>query len=308
MGKDSYALATGLFMAALIASIVIIIFWLGDVERQTQTYVAMTRDSVTGLKAGSIVYYRGIDVGKVSAVRFDTNDPSVIVVPMEVDDMVRLNRGVYATLELQGVTGLTQIALKDSGDNPEPLPSGGSPDTRIPIKPSFIDRLSVAGEDTVKETHELVLRLNQLLDKNNVQQMKQILINIEAATGRFSTLQTSADKALAQVPALTADARRALSEVNGLTDEFKQLSRQMRQELTALSKQSGDLMQTGASVGQQLLQTTMPRANILMLQMQATIHRFDRVATMLETDPQAFLLGAEPLSPAPGEPGFKASQ
>jgi phospholipid/cholesterol/gamma-HCH transport system substrate-binding protein len=308
MGKDSYALVTGLFMATLIISIVVIVIWLGDVQRQTQTYVAMTHDSVTGLKAGSTVYYRGIDVGKVSAVRFDTNDPRVIVVPMEVDNMVRLNRGVYATLEFQGVTGLTQIALKDSGDNPEPLPSGGYPDARIPIKPSLIDRLSVAGEDTVKETHELVLRLNQLLDKNNVQQMKQILINIESATSRFSTLQNSADKALAQVPALTADARHALSEVNELTDEFKQLSRQMRQELTALSKQSGDLMQTGASVGQQLLQTTMPRANTLMLQMQATIHRFDRVARMLETDPQAFLLGAEPMSPGPGEPGFKASQ
>ncbi len=308
MGKDSHALVTGLFMVTLIVSIVVIVIWLGDVERQTQTYVAATRGSVTGLRTGSTVYYRGIDVGKVSAVRFDTNDPSMIVVPMEVDDTVQLNRGVYATLEFQGVTGLTQIALKDSGDNPEPLPSGSSPDTRIPIKPSFIDRLSVAGEDTVNETHELVLRLNQLVDKNNVQQMKQILSNIEAATGRFSTLESSADKALAQVPALTADARHALSEVNELTDEFKQLSQQMRQELTVLSRQSGDLMQTGASVGQQLLQTTMPRANTLMLQMQAAVHRFDRVATMLETDPQAFLLGAEPLSPGPGEPGFKASQ
>ena len=308
MGKDSHALATGLFMATLIVGIVIIVIWLGDVQQQTQTYVATTRDSVTGLKAGSTVYYRGIDVGKVSAVRFDTNDPSLILVPMEVDSAVRFTRGVYATLELQGVTGLTRIALKDSGDNPEPLPSGEYPNTSIPIKPSLIDRLSDAGEDTVKETHELVLRLNQLLDKNNVQQMKQILINIESATGRFSTLQNSADKALTQVPALTADARRALSEVNELTDEFKQLSRQMRQELTALSKQSGELMQTGASVGQQLLQTTMPRANTLMLQMQVAIHRFDRVARMLETDPQAFLLGAEPLSPGPGEPGFKASQ
>ena len=308
MGKDSFALMTGLFTVTLVIGIVVIVNWLSGDQQQTQTYVAATRDSVTGLKAGSTVYYRGIDVGKVSAVRFDTNDPGVIVVPMEVDSGVRFTRGVYATLELQGVTGLTRIALKDSGDNPETLPSGGDTDTYIPIKPSLIDRLSDAGEDTVKETRELVLRLNQLLDKNNLQQMKQILINIESATGRFNTLENRADKALAQVPPLTADARRTLSEVNELTDEFKQLSRQMRQELAGLSKQSGDLMQTGASVGQQLLQTTIPRANTLMLQMQATIHRFDHVTRMLETDPQAFLLGAEPLSPAPGEPGFKASQ
>jgi len=308
MGKDSFALMTGLFTATLVIGIVVIVNWLSGDQHETQTYVAATRDSVTGLKAGSTVYYRGIDVGKVSAVRFDTNDPSVIVVPIEVDNTVRFTRGVYATLELQGVTGLTRIALKDSGDNPEMLPSGAGPDTRIPIKPSLIDRISDAGEDTIKETRELVLGLNQLLDKNNIHQMKQILINAESATGRFNTLEDSADRALTQVPALTADARHALSEVNELTDEFKQLSRQMRQELTALSQQSGELVQTGTSVGQQLLQTTMPRANALMQQMQAAIHRLDRVVTMLETDPQAFLLGAEPSSHGPGEPGFKAAQ
>lgn len=300
MGKDSYALMTGIFVATLVTGIVIIIFWLGDVQQQTQTYVAETRDSVTGLKAGSTVYYRGIDVGKVSAVRFDAKDPGVIVVPMEVDNKVRFTRGVYATLELQGVTGLTRIALKDSGDNPEPLSGGGQPDNRIPIKPSLIDRLSVSGEDTVKETHELMLRLNRLLDADNIQHVAAILSHVDTATGH-------ADKVLAQMPMLTADARRTLAEMNSLAGEFRQLNGYMRQELTTLSKQSGELMQTGTSVGQQLLQTTLPRANTLILQMQATTRRFDRVAATLETDPQAFLLGTDLLS-APGEPGFKEAQ
>jgi len=307
MGKDSYALMTGIFVATLVTGIVIIIFWLGDVQQQTQTYVAETRDSVTGLKAGSTVYYRGIEVGKVSAVRFDTNDPGMIVVPMEVDKKVRFSRGVYATLELQGVTGLTRIALKDSGDNPEPLLGGGQPDNRIPIKPSLIDRLSVSGEDTVNETHELMLRLNRLLDADNIKHVAAILTHIDTATGRLGTLQDHADEVLAQMPMLTADARRTLAEMNSLAGEFKQLSGYMRQELTTLSKQSGELMQTGTSVGQQLLQTTLPRANTLMLQMQAATRRFDRVAATLETDPQAFLLGTDLLS-APGEPGFKEAQ
>jgi phospholipid/cholesterol/gamma-HCH transport system substrate-binding protein len=308
MGKDSHALITGLFMVTLITGIVIIIIWLGDVQQQTKTYVAETRDSVTGLKVGSTVYYRGIAVGKVTAVRFAPDNPNLIIVPMEIDNAVRFSRGVYATLELQGVTGLTQIALKDSGDNPEPLLNSDRPEENIiPIKPSLIDRLSVSGEGTVNETHELLLRLNRLLNENNVRHAERILINVESATGRFNVLQDEAGKALAQVPSLTADARRTLAEVNGLTGEFKQLSSQMRQELTALSKQSGELMQTGTFVGRQLLQTTLPRANTLMLQIQAATRRFDRVATMLETEPQAFLLGAEPLPYAPGEPGFKES-
>jgi len=304
MGKDSYALMTGIFVATLITGIVVIIIWLGDVQQQTQTYVAATRDSVTGLKAGSTVYYRGIEVGKVSAVRFDANDSGVIVVPMEVDKKVRFSRGVYATLELQGVTGLTRIALKDSGDNPEPLPSGGRPDTRIPIKPSLIDRLSVSGEDTVKETHELMLRLNRLLDENNARHVEHILASVDTATAQFIKLQNRADKALAGLPALTTAAGRTLSHVDALSGEFNSLSRDMRKELKTMTEKAGNLAESGTATSNMLVQTTLPRANVLMVELQATTRRFKRVVSMLETDPQAFLLGAGQTQADPGEPGF----
>jgi len=307
MGKKSYALITGLFMATLITGIVAIIFWMGDIQQHTQTYFAETRDSVTGLKVGSTVYYRGIAVGKVSAVHFSPDNPDLIIVPMEINSDIHFSRGVYATLELQGVTGLTRIALKDSGDNPEPLLNSGHPEHNIPIKPSLIDRLTVSGENTVNETHELMLRLNRLSNETNARHIEQILINVETATGRFNALQDEAGKALAQVPSLAAEAQRTLVEVNGLTSEFKLLVSQMRHELAALSQQSGELIQTGTSVGRQLLHTTLPRANSLMLQMQVTTRRFDRVATMLETEPQAFLFGVKSQPHTPDEANFRSA-
>ena len=212
MGKDSYALITGLFMATLIAAIVIIIIWLGDVQQQTQSYVAETRESVTGLKTGSTVYYRGIEVGNVSAIGFDPDDLALIIVTLEVNKGVILTRGVYATLQLQGVTGLTQIALNDSGDNPELLPLSDQSENRIPIKPSLIDRLSVSGEGMVKETHEMMLRLNRLLNDKNVQHVGQILINVESATGRATIPAPSTHRFR---PAIPPD-RRRLPDRSGL--------------------------------------------------------------------------------------------
>jgi phospholipid/cholesterol/gamma-HCH transport system substrate-binding protein len=307
MGKDSYALMTGIFVATLITGIVVIIIWLGDVQHQTHTYVAATRDSVTGLKAGSIVYYRGIEVGKVSAVRFDAKDPDVIIVPMEVDNEVKFSRGVYATLELQGVTGLTRIALKDSGDNPEPLPSGGQPNNRIPIKPSLIDRLSVSGEDTVNETHELMLRLNRLMDEKNSQHIERILANVETATGQFIKLQQQADKTLAGLPGLTTEAKRTLSHFDVLSGDFKQLNGDMRKEVQTLAKKTGYLADSATIASDMLVQTTLPRANTLMAELQMATRRFNRVAAMLETDPQALLLGRQTQS-GPGEPGFEGAK
>ena len=304
MGKDSFALVTGLFLAILITGIVMIIIWLGDVQHQTQTYIAETRASVTGLKAGSTIYYRGIEVGKVKSIGFDPENPEVIMVPMEIKKGVQFTRGIYATLDMKGVTGLTQIALKNKGNNPELLPI----DSRIPIKPSLIERLSVSGEEMVEQMHELMIRLNHLLNDKNTQHVEQILLNVETATQKFNHLQDSAEKALAQVPVLTADAHHSLLKMNNLADEYTLLSRQLRKEVNTLSRQAGELMQTGTAVGQQLLQTTLPKANTLIMQLQATTRRFDRVGTLIETEPQMFLFGAEPLQPAPGEPGFKEAE
>lgn len=217
---------------------------------------------------------------------------------------MRFTQGIYATLDMKGVTGLTQIALKDNGDNPELLPI----DSRIPIKPSLIERLSVSGEEMVGQMHELMIRLNHLLNDKNTQHVEQILLNVETATQKFNHLQDSAEKALAQVPILTADAHHSLLKMNKLTDEYTLLSRQLRKEVNTLSRQAGELMQTGTAVGQQLLQATLPKANTLIMQLQAMTRRFDRVGTLIETEPQMFLFGSEPLQPAPGEPGFKEAQ
>ncbi len=307
MGKESYALITGLFMAILLAVTVVIAIWLGEVRHQTKTYIAETQDSVTGLRIGSSVYYRGIEVGKVKAIDFDKDNPKFIIVRMDVDGRVKFTRGVYATLELKGVTGLTQIALKDSGDDPRPLPGGDLAVNRIPIRPSLIDRLTVSGEDVIEETSALMVKLNRLLDDENTRHVETILSNVDSATGKFVTLQEDAAKALSEVTLFTADARRTLSEMNSLAGEFKLLSSALRQELTTLSTQSGELLQTGTAVARQLLHTTLPRADIVLLQLQALTNRYDRVGTMLENDPQAFLFGAKAHRPAPGEPGFQES-
>lgn len=172
------------------------------------------------------------------------------------------------------MTGLTRIALKDNGGNPEPLPGGGQSDNRIPIKPSLIDRLSVSGEDTVNETHELMLRLNRLLDENNARHEEQILANVDTATAQFIKLQSRADKALAGLPALTVAAGHTLSHVDALTGEFNSLSRDMRKELKTMAEKAGNLAESGTATSNMLVQTTLPRANVLMVELQATTRRF----------------------------------
>jgi len=301
MGKESFALMTGLFMTILLSGTVVIIIWMSGVQQQTQTYIAETKGSVAGLRVGSTVFYRGIEVGKVKDISFDSKHPTLILVPLEINKGIKFTQGVYATLDMKGVTGLTQLALKDKGDNSTILPTS----QHILIEPSLIERISGSSEQTITQVQLVMERVNTLLNDENIQHVQQILVNVASATQQLNRLQDKAEATLEQVPALTNAATLMLSKMMQTADEFRLLSQQLQQDIPLLAEQSKNVMQTGNKVGQQLLQTTLPRANTLMMQLQATTRRFDRVGSILEHDPQAFLLGTKLIQPAPGESGFE---
>ena len=260
-----------------------------------------TRESVSGLNPESTVFYRGIAVGKVLNVKFDPNDSGVILVPIEVDKTIVLTRSVFATLRYKGVTGLTQIELKDSGNIAEPLPPGDEPSNRIPLVPSLTDKLMNTGEDLLKKAEHLMGRLSVLLNEENEKNISDILGNLKTLTDKLHALEAGVDKALAGIPKLTNDASLTLKHINGLTKDLQILS----QDVQALSKKANSLADSGKTVGDVVTETTLPKINQLLSELHSTSSQVKRVAEMLENEPQSLLLGPEQPAPGPGEPGYE---
>ena len=304
MGRENHALITGLFLIALVTASTAIIFWIGTMNQERNLYVISTRESVSGLNPESTVFYRGIAVGKVLNVQFDPLDSGTILVPIEVDKNIVLSKGVYATLRLKGVTGLTQIQLEDSGTISEPLPPGDNPMSRIPLVPSLTDKLMDSGEELLHKADHLMQRLSALLNDENEKNIGGILSNLKTLTDKLSELQKSVDKALAGVPALTTDARKTLTNIDALANELQGLTR----EVQNLSVKAGSLVDSGKTSGDALAQTTLPKVNKLLTELQSTTQQVKRVATMLENDPQELLLGPSQRDSGPGEPGYKEQQ
>ncbi|HEY8160025.1 MAG TPA: MlaD family protein [Methylobacter sp.] len=301
MGREHHALATGLFLITLIIASTAIIFWIGTMNQERNLYVISTRKSVSGLNPESTVFYRGIAVGKVLKVQFDPLDSGNILVPIEIDKNIVLSKGVYATLRLKGVTGLTQIQLEDSGAIPEPLPPGDEPLSRIPLEPSMTDKLMSSGEELLHKADHLMQRLSVILNDENEKNIGGILSNLKTLTDKLSDLQKSVDKALAGVPALSTSARTTLTNIDSLTKELQGLSR----EVQDLSVKAGSLVDSGKTSGDTLTQTTLPKVNKLLTELQSTTQQVKRVATMLEHDPQELLLGPSQRDSGPGEPDYK---
>jgi phospholipid/cholesterol/gamma-HCH transport system substrate-binding protein len=301
MGKDKHALITGLFLIIFVAAVMITIYWLGHFERERNVYVISTRESVSGLNPESTVFYRGIAVGKVINIMFDPKNSGFILIPIEVDKNIVFTRGVYATLRLKGVTGLTEIQLEDSGTLSAVLPPGDNPIFRIPLVPSLTDRLMNSGEDLLNKAEHLMARLSSLLNDENTENIGDILGNLKTLTGKLHELQDSVDKAMAGIPALTTDTRKTLSRINALTSDLQGLSKQVQN----LSLKAGSLVDTGETTGNLLMLKTLPKFNKLLTELHESAQQVKRTASMLNNNPQSLLLGPGEYDSGPGEPGYE---
>jgi phospholipid/cholesterol/gamma-HCH transport system substrate-binding protein len=301
MGRNNHALVTGIFLAVLISSTIAIIYWIGNFDKQRNDYVISTRAAVSGLVPESTVFYRGIAVGKVKRIQFDPADSGVILIPIEIDKNIVLTKGVFAILQIKGVTGLTQIEIEDSGKIDVRLPPGNNPQYRIPLLPSLTDKLMNRGGDILKKAEVIMDRLNLLLNKENTENIGEILGNLARLTAKLGNLQQSVDKAFREIPVLSKDASKTLKHIDALTLELKQLSK----ELAGLSQKTGKLVDAGSNSGTVLMQTTLPKVNELLNDLQATTLEVKKMTIQLENNPQALLLGPVKQPPGPGEPGFK---
>jgi hypothetical protein len=71
MENRSHALAAGIFTIIFGIAAAIAIWWLGQSDESTTTYLLETRGNVTGLNVQAQVRYRGIRAGKVAAIEPD---------------------------------------------------------------------------------------------------------------------------------------------------------------------------------------------------------------------------------------------
>lgn len=307
MENRSHALAAGIFTILLGIAAAIGIWWLGQSDESTTTYILETRGNVTGLNVQAQVRYRGIRAGKVVAIEPDDADPRVILVRVNVDNRFRLTRGSTAQLGYQGVTGLAYVQIEDDGSSIEPLAAKGGETPRIALRPTLFDTLDEKAGDIVSQISTASLRLGKVLDEKNVQNFSRTLDNL-----------ANASDGLRDMPKILASMREALSEnnmrslrqilvhVEKTAGESAPLTAEMRELVKSMNLLSRRFDQLAGSAGDELTTATLPRATALMNELASNSRQLSRVLDALESNPQMLLFGRGAAAPGPGEAGFAA--
>ncbi|MCB2188247.1 MAG: MCE family protein [Deltaproteobacteria bacterium] len=112
MASQASKLKVGIFVTAGILLALGALVWLGAAQymKGATTYVTFFDESVQGLQIDSPVKFRGVDVGRVIAIRV-APDYRLIEVVMNIEFQGNLTYEMTAQLKSVGITGITFIEL-----------------------------------------------------------------------------------------------------------------------------------------------------------------------------------------------------
>ena len=219
--RANYTLVGAFVIFSLIA-IVAFILWVARVDfsyNATEYDIYFSR-SVTGLKEGGTVLYRGVPVGIVKSIALDSTDVEKVQVMILVEGGVSIKEDAFASLELQGITGVAYIQLNGGTSRARQLlPTKGLTRAVIPARSSVFEEVTASLPAVLHQVSKTFEDIRPLFDEENRNAFSESLSNIQKIT-----------KVLAPVPGedsdiyhLLASMKEGVKEVRLLVMEMKSL-------------------------------------------------------------------------------------
>ncbi|HEX4183284.1 MAG TPA: MlaD family protein [Caulobacteraceae bacterium] len=292
--------------ASLMLFIGLIVFgvWLARLQFHTeyQLYDILFTGPVRGLSEGGEVHFNGIKVGSVIKIALDKADPAKVVARAKVTSDVPVRVDSYATLEPQGITGVSYVDIT-AGTNTKPLLKDTVPFGSVPILQSRAGALSslLEGSGTVlTATVEALNRVNRVLSDDNIKSIRTTLDNIQTVTTEVKNqkqLLRDADETLKNLQhtsdsirqladssntLLGGDGKRALHDIADAAEELKATTVDARGIVDRLKGPTTTFATNG-----------LPQLTSAIVSLRQTSEELDRLVSEIEQNPQG-LVGKTP--------------
>ncbi|HBC58147.1 MAG TPA: hypothetical protein DCZ03_13375 [Gammaproteobacteria bacterium] len=299
--------AVGLFVVILSAALIGLGLWIGaDISpKDYRRYDAFFNESVSGLNANAPVKYRGVTVGRVSHIQLSPDNPQQVLVEMEIEAHIPITVATYATLSVQGITGIAHVEL-EGGD---PLAAAlhaheGQHHPIIPTKPSLFTRIDDAVSEVYSTLGVLSEDINMLLSDENRESVRMTLRNVAALTEVFSGKSTDLEKTfsdtaniIANVEVATENLPTLMSGLEQAVDEFNQTAGSVRGMTTGIDEMVNDVhMELN-----RILRTSGPEMTVLIERLNTLAEEISLLSRKISTESNPLLFRPTQLKPGPGE-------
>lgn len=280
MAKKTSSFLVGLFVIIGVLLLAGSIVWIGVTGffQSGNTYVTYLDESVQGLQRDSTVRFRGVEVGRVEAIRI-APDNRLVAVIMRINMPGDLTQTTVAQLTSAGITGLMFIDLDyRHADAPDLSPRLTFPSEYpvIPSRPSEFSRI-------LSGINEIINKLNAIDVQGISDQLKVTLNDIGGffQGDKVQNILARLEKASAHVQSLTgkADAMLGQVKIDGL---IKETAATIRETKAAVSQARDFVAELTHKLDAMKLPETMTRTRGVILEAQLISENLRRATESLE--------------------------
>jgi phospholipid/cholesterol/gamma-HCH transport system substrate-binding protein len=239
METKSQNVLVGAFVLAGILGFITIAVWLSGTRTDVALYQSNFAGPVVGLASGTPVRYNGIDIGRVSKVDLDPDDPKRVVALLEVRPDLPIRQDSIASVESEGLTGGSYVEI-EGGNRDAPLleQRSGPPYPAIASRNSAFQQFKQDAPRLLSALNKTAERASDLLNDENREAVARTLASLTAASDRLSQVLLSADKAVrsiddavGKIGMLSEDVSSALSDSKA---EIKTSAAQVNQAFVSI--------------------------------------------------------------------------
>ena len=321
MENKAHALAAGLFVLVVTALLALLSIWLMRDTTQRDLYEMTTAETISGLQPQAAVNFRGVPVGKVEFIGFDSKVKGNVLVRISVDRGAPVTKSVFATVASQGVTGLGFIQLDDTGQSAERLVPNDEDPPRIPIKLGGLDKLLKQSEVIFKQVEQASTQLNKLLSDDNQKAITGAVTQLggaaksidQLAVGMNSTLNAQFGPDKVNIPALVKNVDATMTSLRRTSEQAGATVAEVGITAKKLNEKGGPLDKlseggTALAAGVETFSAaTLPKLGEVADETARAMRQLRRTVNNVDDNPQALIFGNGPPLPGPGEPGFSAT-
>jgi phospholipid/cholesterol/gamma-HCH transport system substrate-binding protein len=196
-------------------------FFIAPKLRDTgEIYVVDFRNtSVQGLIIGSLVKYRGVEVGRVVRIRVNPTDLDSILVDVKIRTDVVVKTDMTASMVYVGLTGQKYIEVSGGTLAAPNLAARGT----IPTSRGLGEK----ADDIVNNIETTAKRITELLSPENIAKIDAFLSNVEKSSatvsGVLESRKTSLDNTLLSIEKATTDFAAATKGLVPMTEDLDKL-------------------------------------------------------------------------------------
>ncbi|MCK9473871.1 MlaD family protein [Sulfurimonas sp.] len=295
-------------------------FWLlkPAKESEVESYIVYFNESVLGLNIDAPVKYKGFSVGKVVKLSLSQDNLEQVEVLIEILKETPIKTSTEAQLTSQGITGLSYINLTSNNQtDAKPLAADAKreypviksiPSTLVKLESRFLDMFEDLTETLqmirelfkddnqhnfsllVKNSADMMGKINQTLDEETINNFKNTAKNLNSASKKLEKLMPQIDKFIDKSVNFE-------DNISAAFDSIKNSYLSVENAMDTINR----ALESGEFNIKEMSSDILPTMNSAFLDMQNLIIEIQETLKKHERSPADLLFMQEEIKKGPGE-------